>query len=473
MIKNNSNVQTKQPEEKFGTRHFQVLLISLCLMTAGAISLSISLAIIPMTDHTSIDFMYFDWTTSETSLVLSSYIWGYALFQVPNSYLASRWSAQKLMTLSLFISSAVNMFLPVITYAGGWIALCIGRITIGSCQSSFSSCSIVLLSKWAPTTERSRMSAFVMSGNVLGAIVAMSLSGLIAASKLGWPGIFYIFGGSGLILSIICHCHVWDCPTLHKTICPMEKEFIVKNLQQVENHCEIDKTINPPWKKILTSIPVWTLIVAECGSNWGRWTFNTEMPKYMKNILHFNIAENGLISTLPYSTFWILSFAFSWASDYAMRKNISISRIRRTCNTVGMWGPALALVALCLIGTSSKIWPVVLLILAIGLKAGTSSGYVVNSLDLTPNFAGTVYSFTTCLSSFVSMLAPIVCGLIVTDETDVRQWHTVFYVTSAVYFTTNLFYVFFGRGKTRSWNNPLRKISVSTIYDPNAIKINP
>lgn len=127
-----------------------------------------------------------------------------------------------------------------------------------------------------------------------------------------------------------------------------------------------------------------------------------------------------MISTIPYLANWMLSFLFSWISDYARRKNISTSRIRRISNTVGMWGPALALVTLCLVNTEGKTIPVVLLVLAVGLKAGTASGYIVNPIDLSPNYAGAIYSVTTCFGTVTSILAPIACGKIVKDE--VSTW---------------------------------------------------
>ena len=92
------------------------------------------------------------------SLVLSSFMWGYAAWQIPSGYIAKIWSARKLFSLGLFISSIVNLLLPFITFYGDWKALCIGRAIIGLCHATFSSCTHTLLSKWAPPGERSRMS---------------------------------------------------------------------------------------------------------------------------------------------------------------------------------------------------------------------------------------------------------------------------------------------------------------------------
>ena len=44
-----------------------------------------------------------------------------------------------------------------------------------------------------------------------------------------------------------------------------------------------------PLKAIFTSVPFYAILIAHCCQNWGFYTLLTEMPTYLKNILHFNI----------------------------------------------------------------------------------------------------------------------------------------------------------------------------------------
>lgn len=45
----------------------------------------------------------------------------------------------------------------------------------------------------------------------------------------------------------------------------------------------------PPWGKILTSAPVWAINIGHFGACWGYYTLFTEMPTFLKDILHFDI----------------------------------------------------------------------------------------------------------------------------------------------------------------------------------------
>lgn len=46
-----------------------------------------------------------------------------------------------------------------------------------------------------------------------------------------------------------------------------------------------------PWKAIFTSVPVWAVVVAHCGQNWGFWMIITEISIYMSAVLKFDLAE--------------------------------------------------------------------------------------------------------------------------------------------------------------------------------------
>jgi MFS transporter, ACS family, solute carrier family 17 (sodium-dependent inorganic phosphate cotransporter), other len=46
-----------------------------------------------------------------------------------------------------------------------------------------------------------------------------------------------------------------------------------------------------PWGKMLTSLPVWAIIITHGTSVFGYFTVVNQLPTYMKHILGFNIKE--------------------------------------------------------------------------------------------------------------------------------------------------------------------------------------
>lgn len=78
-------------------------------------------------------------------------------------------------------------------------------------------------------------------GQALGNVVAMPITGLICATKYGWPLVFYVFGGCGIIWCILWVIFAADTPTKHKTISKAEKLWLEnKNFdQESESVCQV------------------------------------------------------------------------------------------------------------------------------------------------------------------------------------------------------------------------------------------
>lgn len=57
-----------------------------------------------------------------------------------------------------------------------------------------------------------------------------------------------------------------------------------------------------PWRALLTSWPVWALIIGETGHDWGLYTLITDLPKYMSDVMHFNIAHVCVTAQIAFNT---------------------------------------------------------------------------------------------------------------------------------------------------------------------------
>lgn len=124
--------------------------------------------------------------------------------------------------------------------------------------------------------------------------------------------------------------------------------------------------------------------------NWGFWTLLTEIPSYMKSVLHFNIKQNALLSALPYFVMMMLSFILSPFADWLTNRRIlKVEFSRKLFNTIGLWVPGCLLVALAYITSEEQsAYAVALVTAAVGLNAATYLGFQINHIDLSPNHSG-------------------------------------------------------------------------------------
>lgn len=360
-------------------------------------------------------FQEYEWNEKTKSLLLSSFFWGYVITQVPAGALARKFGGKVMFLYGLLACSIFAVLTPVCAAIGNWQLVCGLRLLQGLCQGVVFPSTHTILSKWAPVEERGVLGTYSYAGAQFGTVVMLACSGVLASSAMGWPSIFYISGGIGIIWAIAFFIWGASSPNEYKNISAEEKKFIETSLGQ--NDDESKPPIKTPWLKFFTSVPFLTLIVAHSAHNWGFWTLLTEIPSYMKNILGMDIKSNALLSALPYFAMLLLSFAFSSIAGVLGKRHVlSLSTSRKLFNSIGQWCPMIALISLSYVGQDHTTLAIALLTTTVGLNAATYVGFQVNHIDLSPNFAGILMGITNCAANIMSIIAPLIVGLIVTDE---------------------------------------------------------
>lgn len=80
------------------------------------------------------------------------------------------------------------------------------------------------------------MQKLYISGNNVGTILALLITGYISSSPFGWPLAFYLFGATSIVWCIAWLFLGFDSPSKHPRIGEAEKHYIMKSLE----HCEED-----------------------------------------------------------------------------------------------------------------------------------------------------------------------------------------------------------------------------------------
>lgn len=111
----------------------------------------------------------------------------------------------------------------------------------------------------------------------------------------------------------------------------------------------------------------------------------------------------------------ILGLAFSFLSDFLMTRDyITITAGRKIFNSIGHWTPMVCLIGLGYV--TDQTLGVALLTIAVSFSGATNVGYLVNHMDLSPNFAGTLMGITNGVGNLMSIIGPLLVGYIVYDE---------------------------------------------------------
>uniref|UniRef100_A0A2H1VWL4 Putative inorganic phosphate cotransporter n=1 Tax=Spodoptera frugiperda TaxID=7108 RepID=A0A2H1VWL4_SPOFR len=457
-------IEVKKPRGRFPTRHVQTMMMFFALVICYGMRVNMSIAIVVMTD-TSLENS-FDWSMQTQSVILSSFFWGYIVLQIPAGEMAAKFGGMILVTTAIGVNALVSLAVPFAAYYGGWQMVCACRVIQGLAQGFVVPSIYNLIGKWTPMDEKSRTGAVINSGSQLGNAIQLLISGFIA-DAWGWPAIFYVNGAVGAVWVVLYIILGSDSPQKSKWISPEERLYIQTSLGQVGEQ----KKLKTPWKAIWTSIPFISLIVLHCSQNWGYWTLMTEMPSYMKKVLDVDIKANGVMSALPYLAVYFLSFPFGYLSDYLPNKKyLSVTATRKLSNSIGFYGPAIALVGLSYVPAGNVTLAVVLLTIVVGLNVGHLTGLMLVHLDMAPNYVGTLLGITNGTANIISIIAPLVAGAVIHDETDPNEWRKVFYIASAVYIAGNTFYLIFGTSERQKWNEPPED-QIGEVSDKSADKV--
>ncbi|XP_019845822.2 putative inorganic phosphate cotransporter [Bactrocera dorsalis] len=439
----------------FGVRHVQTLLLFFNIVAVSISRLNISVAVVAMTnaESTNPNFQEFDWTEEQKSYIISSFYWGYVVTQFPGGYLSRRFGAKIVMSVGVFASSVCSLVTPYLVCWGGWQIFCVIRILQGLCQAALFPAIHEHIAKWSPPRERNLLGALTYSGVDCGMVLAMLVSGLIAGSALGWPGISYISAGAGFVWCLFWHIFAANNPPISRFITKAECEYIETSMRREKDFHE--RKIPVPWLAMFTSVPFLALLVVRCAETWGFSTAQTQIPSYFNGVHNMNIKSNALCSALPYIARWIMSYVYLFFGNMAIARNwLCLTAVRKIANTCAMWLPACFMIGIGFLDDTNRSWAIALMTMNVGFNGGITMGCVLSTIDVSPNHAGVVMGIVNTLTNVVSLFTPLVVGFVVTDAHNRAEWQIVFIIAACVFFVGNLIYLMYGTAEAQPWDAP-------------------
>lgn len=184
-----------------------------------------------------------------------------------------------------------------------------------------------IISKWSPFEEKGKFVSALLGG-VFGTVVTWPMTGYIV-EKFGWRFGFYVPAAFSLIIACLWYYSVSDSPATHPRITKPEKDLIEKSLGSAVTSGK--KSSWPPMKQMLLSPQFYALMVLHFGSTWGLFFLITAAPKFMSEVLKFNLTEAGILSSLPYLFRLIFGFVFGSIGDRIRHHNwLGVTAIRKT-----------------------------------------------------------------------------------------------------------------------------------------------
>ncbi|XP_062134100.1 sialin [Drosophila sulfurigaster albostrigata] len=387
----------------------------------------------------------YEWSQQDQALLLGGYFYGYMITSLPGGTLAEMLGGRNVAGYSCLAGGVLTALTPL---AASWdkYAVFAIRFLIGLFTGVVYPCCHNLVSKWSPPDEKGKFVASLMGGT-FGTVITWPICGVII-ENLGWVWAFYIVAMIVFVVVGLWFYLVADTPAQHTTIGIKEREFIESSLGATVGN----KPKWPPYRQLVVSMPFWALTMLHYGSMWGLFFLLTATPKFLSEVLGFELSSAGFLSSLPHIARLLAAFGFGSIADWIRRKGWwTITFTRKIFCVPSHIMPGIMLVILAFFGRDPYVC-VAIMTISLGFNGAATSSNLANSQDLAPNFAGTMYGIINCLGTTPGFFSPLIVAAFTSESNTIDDWFWIFIIGAAAYILPAIFFWIFGSGKIQKWN---------------------
>ncbi|ERN09677.1 hypothetical protein AMTR_s00029p00211500 [Amborella trichopoda] len=414
-----------------------VAMLGLALALCNADRVVMSVVIVPLS-------MTHGWSKSFAGVVQSSFLWGYLISPIAGGMLVDYYGGKIVMAWGVAIWS-VATFLTPWAANHSLLALLAMRVLLGVAEGVALPSMNNMVSRWFPRTERSRAVALAMAGFQLGCAIGLIVSPIIM-SQIGVFGPFVIFGLCGFLWVLVWVSATSSTPMLHPQISKYELDYILDKRPGPSGSTamKLPKSAKglPPFKVLLSKLPVWALMCANAMHSWGYFIVLSWMPIYFNTIYHVDLRQAAWFSAFPWFMMATLGYVAGAASDMLIRSGFSVTFTRKVMQSIGFVGPGI-----CLLGLNSAKSPSIAsiwLMVALGLKSFGHAGFLVNIQEIAPQYTGVLHGLSNTAGTLAAILGTVGVGFFVEL---IGSFHGFLTLTASLYLLSALFWNLFATGE--------------------------
>jgi ACS family glucarate transporter-like MFS transporter len=364
----------------------------------------------------------------QMSWVFFSFIFAYALFEIPTARWADTRGAKSVLTR---IVTWWSLFTVVTAGAFSYVSLLAARFLFGMGEAGAWPCVARVMSRWIPLRSRGTAKGIFFAG----AYASATLTALLVTPLLevfSWRSILIVFGCVGMVWVIAWQRWFRDEPAEHPATNDAERALILGDRPPVAPHPKGW----PFWKSLLRQRNVLLLCITYMPNCATFYFCITWLPTYLMKQHGFEKAQLGMLSALPLGLSVITQFLGGYLSDVVTKR----SGIRAGRRLPGVLGYSLA--AVFIMGAAVSTAPVTAAVL-IGLAAAscmlTTAPAWSTCIDIGREHSATVGATMNTSGQIAAMASAPIVGYSVKWFGD---WNMPFWLLAALFLVGALCWLF-------------------------------
>ena len=326
---------------------------------------------------------------------------GYFALQIPGAILVERWSARRLLAITLVAWGALTTLTGFVRTPSELYG---ARFLLGAAEAGFFPGVIVYLSHWFIYEDRAKAVARFMSAipiaYILGGPLAGAILGMNWLGTPGWRWLFLLEGVPAVILGIVTLFVLPDRPNEASWLAPNERDWMSARLAE-ERRAKAATAQMSIWQALRhPPVIILTLGLFFCYS--GGYIFWFWMPTLLKRMTGWSDAEIGWMGAIPFLGGLVGMLVIGWSSDR--------TRERRWHFAVPQLTAALGLAAWFVLPHSNAALLVVFTLIGFGTVAYLPAFWALPSAFLTSAAAAAAVGFINCTASIGGFVGPKIFG---------------------------------------------------------------
>ena len=238
-------------------------------------------------------------TQIELGWLLSSFLWGYTLFQFPGGLLSEKIGPKSTLVFCTLGCTLITIISGLIVMGGFSVALMIPllficRFLLGAFQGPlFPAMAGGVIARWFPSGSWALPNGMTSTALAVGSASTPPIIVLLAES-FGWQSTFFMISILGLIGSIIWWKYSKNWPREHPDINQKELDLIGES---EFNNNEMSWSMV---KEVLADKNVLFAALGYMSMNYVSFIFYSWIFIYFVNIRGFSVLEGGFLASLPF-----------------------------------------------------------------------------------------------------------------------------------------------------------------------------
>jgi len=327
---------------------------------------------------------------------------GYLALQIPGALLVERWSARRLLAITLIAWGTLTILTGFVRTP---LELYGARFLLGAAEAGFFPGVIIYLSHWFIYRDRATAVSRFMSAIPIAAILGGPLAGAILGIHWlglpGWRWLFFLEGVPAILLGIATLLWLPDRPGEARWLRADERDWLTARLAE-ERCAKADVARVTIWQA-LRQPPVLLLTVGLFFCYTGGYAFWFWMPTMLQRLTGWtDVQRIGWIGAIPFVAGLIGMLVLGWNSDR--------TRERRWHFAIPQLTAVLALVAWLCVPHSIALLIVVFTLIGFGTTAHLPSFWALPTSFLADSAAAAAVGFINCMASIGGFFGPIIIG---------------------------------------------------------------